>query len=738
MPNVLSSYDWIEALSEVPATIDDRLDILQSAYDVSDLTFSLAMTADVRRLFFAEADSVGTVASYGSTLVVNSGYTFVEDAVIYIGDETLRIDSVTASGPSQWSLGVTRGFAGSPLKTLAAGDAVYVLPPYHRPRPVTMYIVNQETGEQEPPWRGLLDDIKTNDGQTEARVAAISPHASLKSAMGMIAMPNFKISGEDLEWSAGGTLRGSIKGAQNNGFADVEWVNPNAPVKAMMIGDAAATFTLQDGDLVSLAGVTIQRASTSGPVESGETVRELFVAIRGVTSSASGVYGNAYNLPAILLALMLSTGTGQNNPIVGPDTLDFDILGARVGLGIPWTLFDIPSWKTIIDEGADFVTNMALGVDGPWDFGATVIQGLRQSGLYMARNAAGLLALYRLSTWTLEDMRYLMAQGHHALLSPGAELDRRLKSRVPAVSAFVGRTPWDDDPDPIRVKVLQGDRRDTATLAQTGEVYEMPYFRKSQEVGGGYADRDRQRVMDFLQLQAVLRRDCPPHIKCSMPERHAVLLGGTAGRVPGVGEWIRLRRAPYDVPELTGPDGELVDPNTTSILFIGRLVQRTLDLRTGDVNGVVELYNWRSGDVSPRIVAPEARIISTSFGGAVNFVVSGTDFASRFGTTGFSAGDEVVVLDVNGDPDVRDDGNLTVVSITPGINPTVVCSGTLSALVGDEGARLALADPDRYDNDSWDGASYFEASFAYRQFAYLADAEGRVGTIRDDRADYYN
>lgn len=735
VPDAITRHKWIEALVEIPVNIDDRVDLLASTYDVSDLAFSLAMTDEVRRLFFAEADPVGTIAQVDSSIqiVVETGATFEVADTIYVGNETMWISSVSVLSPTLVQLQLARGYAGTLSGTLAVGGLVYVDPPFHRPRTVTMYQINRDTLEVEIPWRGILQSITTTRGQTECRIKAFSVQAAIKERQGMQNTPKFSITRGDLEWTPGGNLRGRVRGASNNGFADADFINPGNSGKILAVGDGAASFTLTGGDLVSNTGITLASSEDSGAVEEDEDIYEIFAVWSGVGSSVGGCYGDPYDFVAVLLCLLLSTGNGSNNPTIGPTTYDFDILAGRAGLGIPWTLLNIQSFIDILDQRSHRVTNLALAVEGPWSFQDVIINGLRQQGLYLARDEEGLIALYELRTWTVDDMARIMDAGYHAILSPGQDdMDRRIERRVPVVSARVGRTPWDDKPDFIRLPILTGDRRDVTTLGQTGEVFEMSHYRKSQAP----ISRDRERVLDFLRVQAAFRRDMPPVIKCELPETHAIELGGTTGRVPGVGEWVRLRRAPFDETRLVGPDGSLIDPNTTSILFIGRLVRRTLDLGTGDVTGEVELFNWRSGDVSPRLVAPSARIISVGFSATVDFTVDGEEFRSKFADNGLSVGDELRLVDPEGDFDYRDI-SLVVSSITDATNPIIHCSGSLGGGSYTD-FRLTLADPDNYDNDSWDGAQYFDPSFAYRRYAYLADAGGRVGNVRNDRADYYN
>lgn len=734
VPDALTRHKWIEALTEVPLNIDDRVDILASTYDVSDLTFSLAMTPEVRRLFFAEADPVGVVAQVNSSaeIEVETGASFEVTDTIYIGNETLWVSEVTVLSPTRVQLGVVGGYAGSLPGTIAVGAQVYVDPPYHRPRTVTMYLINRDTLTVEVPWRGILQAIKTSRGQTECLVKAFSVQAALRDREGMQNSPKFRITKGDLEWTPGGNLKGRIRGASNAGFVEADFINPGSPSKILSVGDGAALFTLTGNDLVSNTGLTVARSEDSGVVEEDEDIFEIFAVWQGVTSSCTGCYGDPYDFVAVLLCLMLSTGKGANNPVIGPDTFNFDILAGRAGLGIPWNLFNVQTFLDILDQRSHRVTQLTLGVEGPWSFQDAIIKGLRQQGLYLGRDEEGLIALYELRTWTLDDMTRIMNAGYHAILSPGVDMDRRIERRVPVVNANVGRTAWDDKPDFVRLPILSGDRRDVDTIAQTGEVFEMDHYRKSQAP----VSRDRERVLDFLRIQAAFRRDMPPVVQCELPEEHSILLGGSPGRVPGVGEWVRLRRAPFDESLLVGPDGELIDPNSTTIVFIGRLVRRTLDMRTGDVRGEVELFNWMSGDISPRLVAPSARIISVGFSATVDFTVDGQDFRSKFADSGLSVGDELRLVDPEGDADYRDT-NLVVSSITEAANPIIHCSGSLAAGTYTD-FRLTLADPDAYDNSTWDGAQYFDPSFSYRRYAYLADAAGRVGDTRDDPADYYN
>lgn len=742
VPSVLANYYWEECLVEIPASIDESLDALLSEYEVSDAQFALTMTESVRKLLFVEPQSIGTVSGVVSPTVIQ-----VETAVgvtagdfIYLNDETCRVTAVAAVSGTVLEFTVTRGWADSVEKTAVVGTSVYLTPPYHTPRIVTLYSINRNTLALDVAWRGVLENISTNEGQTEAFVPAVDAIAAIRDSPAMVNMPGFRFTPGTLRWTQFNNVTGGIRGADNNGFSDAEWVNPNYSNKAVLIDDTCLIMYLIDGDLQSLYGQVLGSNGdheAGEDVDSGVVVREILAVNRQKSfSTFFGVYGSKYNVGSIVLALMLSTGTGENNP-EDPDNpgffLDFDILGARVGLGMPARLFDMASWKQVIDRNVHDVDNMYLGVDGPWSYSETIVDRLlRAYGLFISRDRAGLIGLYELSTWTLDDMVNVMTNRHHTILHPGLPLDRQLKKRVPSVVATVGGTPFDDDPDLLKQKVFEGDRRDLATFSQGGEQFDLEFRAKSNTPGA--RARDRQRILSFLQLQAVIRRDYPPRVKFSAPDTHQVptlTVGG--GVIPGVGQWVRLRRDDYDVVRFVGPEGDRIDANDTSILFIGRIVRRTLNLATGDVSGEVDLYNWASGDVTPRKVAPAAQIISTAIGGGITFTVGAT-YLDRFGTRGFSVGDEVVLVDAERSPHFLDPGNLVVAAVTP---TTVVCSGSLSTLIGNEGTMIRLANPDIYDNSTWNGAQYFTAEFAYRQFAYLADVSDTVGSSLD-RADTYS
>lgn len=739
-PDVMGTrYHWEESLTEIPSDIDESLDLLTSQYNVSDANFALAMTEAVRKLLFVEPKSIGTVfvdPGVPTVIQVETTVGVTAGDFIYLGDETCRVSAVSAVSGTVLQLTVTRAWAGTAQKTVGAGVPVFLTPPYHAPRIVVFHLINRITLETSVVWRGVLENIDTNEGQTEASVAAIDPFSSLRDAPAMVNMPGFRFPDGALTWGRFGGPNGDIRGSDNNGFADAEWVNPNYSNKILLIDDACVVMYLVGGDLQDLTGAILARGDheAGDPVDPSVVVREILgVNRQRRISSFFGVYGGKYNVGSAILALMLSTGgDGANNP-EDPDNpgtyLDFDILGQRVGLGMPARLFDMASWKRVIDRNIHLLDNMYLGVDGPWNYSEVVVEKcLRAYGLFIARDRNGLIGLYELSTWTIDSMIGVMSNRHHTILHPGLPLDRQLHKRVPAVVATVGRTPFDDDPDLIREKVYEGDRRDLSTFAQDGEQFNLEFRAKSNTVGA--TGRDRQKILSFLRLQAILRRDYPPRVKFGAPDTHQVeslTLGG--GVVPGVGQWVRLRRDDYDSVKYVGPDGEWTDPNETSILFIGRIVRRTLNTSTGEVSGEVDLFNWASGDVTPRKVAPAAQIESTS---SATFTVAAT-YLDQFGARGFSAGDEIVLVDADGHPDYRDPGNLVVSSVTP---TTVFCT-TFVPSIGNEGVVIRLADPDRYNNATWDGAQYFTPAFAYRQFAYLADASNTVGTSLE-AADTYS
>jgi hypothetical protein len=738
-PSIMEDYYWESSLVGAPESIDQIARFMTGEYGVSDAPVKVELTDDNIRLFWRENDPVGLVTAdataVATTIVIQSSVTPVVGGFVYLEDETLRITSVSPAGTT-YTLGVTRGWAKSPARAVGAGVPVYLGVPYHAPRPVRMYRIDHAAGTYQRIWLGFLEDVDSDDQQMVTDLMCVDGIGAIaEDQEGFTTSTPFLVSIADLRFDLYGNVRGEIRAGLNS-LATVDWVNPNHSTKAIRVGDALVTMEYSGGKLTAdNSSKVLHRSDTrSEDVEPDETVQEVFAIDRAKSySSAEGIYGGKYNAVSVALGLLLSTGNGINNP-EDPDNpgsyLDFDIFGAKVGLGLPATLIDMETWKPIIDAGEYLIDQMHLGWNGPFRFAEIAKRALQANGLFMAPSINGPVSLLRYQMWQLGDMAEVMGNQHHSILnSTSIRIRKNEREKKPFVEAEIGGTPW-DDPDYQRVKIYEGDRRDTNGL-RSAFRFDMAYRRKGNRQDA--TDQEWRAIRDFLNYQAALRRDHPPTMYIELPEEHQVeVLGQLGGSVPGCGQWVRIRGGPET--KVLGPDGVRVDIDTTNIIFIGRIERRTMNLMTGDVKLEVELSNWRSGDISPRGVAPAAKVLSYTL--VDGFVIDGSDWPSVTSDNGLTVGDEIEIYQ----PDARPyfEGEvLTIASISADPDPEIQVTPQPVLTIGDEGFTVRLSNPDDYDNDAWDSAGYFSGDFNYRQFAYLADESGRIGDVRDDRGDYY-
>jgi hypothetical protein len=696
-------------LTEIPASLDASVDLQTGEFDLGAVSFATSAKPWANRMLLADWRAQGTAAS----LVDSGGISDVDNQwtvdsptqsiaagdVLWMGNETIKVDSIVSSSGTEYTLSVTRGVAGSTGEPHSEGRAVYLDgPPSMALRKVELVEKHVDTGAETIVWRGLLRGVSTDAQQTEIQLDCAELLSVLWGSKGGVKNP---LSDFDLRIRPNGTLFGSC--AYEDG-----WEPPGDTPTSVHV---RLNDSVYQGSLANQSGrITFQgqssRWNTEALGEAGDVLaiedahvvlnKADFEGAYGVTVGSDGVYHPV----SLALALLLSTGDGSNN-LEDPDsgaTRTFDILNRSWGLGIPASLIDAESWLRIIDEQpALSVDRVPLAFeDATFEFKRTVLgRLLAPLELIPVVDNDGLLALRELESFDVQTPTSAVT------LNPTRiRLDRRLRDRSGKVKGTVAGSFPDEDPDTVIKIGFDGFRADTRAN-QTPTAIDFAFYDKpSAESRGAFFDT-------YIESRLERARDNPPVLACEVPKAS----GNQA--LPSLLQWVELRGGPET--GVIGPDGERGSMSSLGFKAVGLLVGRTLDFKTGDVECRVLLSNWHLSN-QPRLIAPTARLESS--GGTTNThsVSSSDEYLAADGKIGLSSGDNVRLVNQHGRPHVADPGGLTVSGVNEGAG-TLVFSSSFDVPSSGE-CYAVLADYDDYTPDP-------------RLWAYLADAAGELGATND-------
>jgi len=746
--SLATGYGCERALTEIPASLDESVDLETGRLDVSAFSFALSATQSICKRVLGNAGLQGEPDATIDAEVTTTAQTSIEikssEAIsagdyLYIRNETIYVQSSTNSG-GVYTCTVERGVAGSPAGTYGIGEGVYTQPPYMKRRGVELvsFDLKGETGPTTI-WEGFIDGLSTNQQQTEIIISAGQEMAALIGSEGG---ETVAFSDHPLEWTSNNWIEGRI----NFGSSEPTYVNSDTDRCNVRIGDVAAVASKKDGYLNVNAAARFN-TSTDVDDDNGSVVSEdvdsdeqvtLFcgwsrIARDGdVVNDFEGVYGvsDTEAKPAsIALALMLSSGDGDNNLVDPSDssTKTFDVLGRSWGLGIPADRLDAASWLNAIDQIPGSIDRIMLGWDGSYTFEDVILDLLVPNGFYPVPVEGGKTGLVQRSTYQIDDAASLAANSSYVTLNPTKiPLDYRLDNYSSTLKATIGGHDAGEEPDRIKVVNTSGFQSDQMAGQSPHEVTHR--YRDKMDARGNSGGLYVELTNDLER-----RKDNPPILTCEVPLESV----GGSEKLPGLLNWVKLKGGPKD--GLLMPDGSRKKPDEEEITFIGLLIGRTVDPKTNDVVCRVLLSNWNLGGV-PRLVAPAAKIQSYS-AGTISIEISQT-LPDRDGLSGFLAGDDVKIVTTTGRQWYAYSGNLSVLNVNDsggGGSWTLDLSNTMGeAIASSDDLYIVLKDVDSYSNSGWAGSSeYDDPNVSNRLYAFLADAGGHLGSPAQD-ADIYS
>ena len=698
-------------LTEIPASLDAEVDLQTGEFSLSATSFAIPATEYACRMLLTNHRGLGT-ASYLSDsggIVANQTQFEIYDAdldisgpgdLFWIGNETVAVQNIVSGGQTK-VINTVRGVAGSDSEDHPEGRSIYMNgPPSVALRKAELVEKDLDSNTETTIWRGLLRDAKTDDQQTEIVLDCAELMSVFWGAKGGI---KNALGDPSLQVRSDGKLDGSV--SHSNG-----WEPPNSSRTEVFVRLNDSVYegqtNQQDGRIVFQGERT--RWSTDPIDEPGERAIELDDAHVVLNKNDfEGVYGvdlglGKYHPASIALALLLSTGDGNNNLDDGGTTRTFDVLGASWGLGIPASLIDQESWLDAISEKPLSIDRLPLGFDDASYSFKDVILGrlLAPVGLIPVIDNEGLLSLRDSDAYTVST-----ESGAVTLNPTRIRLDRRLRDQTGSVKAKVGGSYPDEDPDVLLKQAETGFRADTRAN-QTPHEVDLGFWDKgSNDERGSYLETYIESLLESAQ-------DNPPVLTCEFP---SVSSGGSEV-LPSLLQWVRIKGGPET--GVISPDGSRVELDDLDHEAVGLLVGKTVDLETGDVECRVLLKNWNLSNV-PRLIAPTVKLEESS-DSSQHSLIAGNDVFEGLaidGTIGFKPGDEVQLVDAQGRPYWDDPGGLSIngiFNVDPQGGP--INFNQSFEVVGD--VYLVLENYDSYTIDP-------------RLWAYLADDNGDLGSNED-------
>lgn len=706
---------WIEGLVAPPERAATSIDPVSGTHDVSTHTFRISLTHAA--LAWAQGtpaavleSAIGTVTT---TLQAAAG-ALTAPGYAYLGDETVRLVSLDSSSSGVDTFTITRAQGGSVAGTYDRGATVYTGAPdraKRRGRIVTLYETRDPSVAPEVIWVGAI--VRTRVDQAAGVVELLCDEY-----LSVLARRELGRAAPALS-----TARLDLGPVSATGAVDVPEshapINPTSGRAFVQIGDVVVSLDAGSRAYTTPTGTWRTYLGERGVFDGdpGPGYEVLYASRAENVTSFEGA-SDPWHLVSVCLCMMLSTGTGANDPAFGT----YDVLGRAWGLGVPVSRIDGASWEAAISSTPGLVIDQIHGGFGGEVFRAWewIKESLRVAGFFVARTLEGKLSCVRYGPPRTEDLGAILSSGASAFVLPGeVTIEGREETAIGMVSGELGASPW-GGPATIEVREpaveslqrLEADAGYELASGARPQAFRLPWLARTS----------RARAERLLWQRYADRKSAPPELVCTLTRAHpdtgAAEAGGT---LPAPGSYLRLYGASRW--RLVGADGADVDINAAGLVAIVQLVAVDLDYRRETAPARVVLWGYARETLGRRI-APAA--VSVSAAGAVLTV---SELVDASGFSGFSDGDELVLTDVHG---------RRVDSVLYTLSGYVAGSMTLTPNPPNaSGLYVRLADVDDYDNAGWSGATLVSAPGDKRQWAYVSDADARLGA-GDDQGDVWS
>jgi len=197
--SALSNYNWIRSLVSTPREDDVSATPGKAEVDLEAYTPKVAMTQTTSQILRARQRRPPLTVDGGiggqstdTTLTLKEGANQLNSGDdIYIGDETLRVDSDDGGGDYT----VTRAIWDSNIISHGDGAGVYTRPPFYQWRRVTFFTFSYDETLRTP-WQGYLKDRSPQMHSTELQLKCESPLSLPMDVEGFRTNPIFSLTFE--------------------------------------------------------------------------------------------------------------------------------------------------------------------------------------------------------------------------------------------------------------------------------------------------------------------------------------------------------------------------------------------------------------------------------------------------------------------------------------------------------------------------------------------------------------
>ena len=727
-----ADYEWLEVLTQPPATVDSSTDPQTSQVTVSSFSFALSNTdAVAAALLYQQARAPWAVSSdhssEGAIGTIDTTATAGEIASIpvWIGDEVLSIGTHTGTGTYNV---LALGEMGTVAQDHASGAFIYTANSYIRYRKASLVIFDRDAGTATVRWRGFVDRLETNETGALLNVSCIEFLSALAGAKINRDQPGQleQVHVERNKRNPVAILRAQLTDEPATVAHVAKTGDTTHEITYHIVGkdaDTLITGTFTSGtvrfqtravnwapsleDFFSLS----ELRTGSEKVKSSARFHEVFIVDRlkdeGGTAadfvSSTRELAEPFHPLAIAMGFICSTYASAAVPA------SWDVYHGDWGLGVPVGFVDAAGIQATIDATPELkVDKFVLGLEGesvniiPW----VQEKLMRPFGLYFGTTEEGLLNANVLKSLTVDIY-------DAALSNPSEALPTQLRwsasrhATFNQITALVGETPWEPG-SRILVLGIDGERNDSTRKALLGDprAVELDYSVKNHGFNAWH-----------LVNRAVVGHYAIPRIGVTVQD------SSIASASYDHGKWVNLGTLDIQDAWLLDKSGTRVSVSSAvAPQLTGVVVGRSFNVANRTYSIELLLMAYRDNAFA-RFRAPAAEIVSATDG--QTFVVELNVFNT--GTTDdddfFTVGDEVTLWSRDG-VRVRDEA-VPISSITAG---TIVLDGNFTDTPA-AGQILRLSTYDDYSNTA-------VLTNVDRAYAFVADAAETLGTA-NDAADIY-
>ena len=641
-----TSYQWVNALVEVPSTIADSVDVWTGQVRTSPINVAIAnVELAATRLLYQQAKtrhSLDVALAAGSTSVTLTS-TSLAGSVVFISDEAILLGTHAGAGVYT---GCTRGYWSTIDAPHAKNAYAYTKNPYLRYRSYKLIVHDVLAGTTSTIQRGYINKIATNSDGTLIQVGCQELLSLLSGATINRGAPKIRVTGTvDAQGILSPQLDTQLDVAsriwRDDSTARSYWLQTGGTLVNGSILDGVFS-PLATGPVVFRDAPDIEYDSRSDDERYspfGDDGFELFVVVRSLLGSATaltstaGLASNAFNAVAIAYAFLRSGFSDADT--------DFDQWRGEWGVGLPVDYFDDTAIQSVIDDSPDDkVDQLILG----WDGEAVTVEELvcerllRPHGKFLANKMNGDITIGWVRVLDIEEFSNAPTL---TAIPKTLQWEVDLSGAFSAVVAEVGATPF-SDPDRIVAESRTGEAQDSTRRALYDTRRELVYDYSTLYSGGSNLGTIATLMSRLMQgIQAV------PKITIDVVEP-------VAGVEYNLGEWYRVSVPDIQAYANGALDAWWVDASATRIpfstsaaQFTGLLTGRRHNIKTGSYTLTLLMLAYRD-NAFVRWRAPSA-VVASVVGGYDITVETNAFHASSSDASKFSVGDWVDLYYADGE-----------------------------------------------------------------------------------------